>query len=118
MKTVGQFQTFFEYRDQHVCAGRDSNLRLDCVLAGAQKGLDPKMLLDPLEEQLDLPSLPIECGDHLGTERKVVGQKGQAVAILVLGNNSANHLRIVFSGVVNSEHAGLIANDLSVRTID
>ena len=54
----------------------------------------------------------------VGTERKVVGQKGQAFAILVFGNNSANHLRIVFGGVVNSEHACLIANDLSVRTID
>ena len=118
MKTVGQFQTFCEYRDQHVRADRDPDLRLDCVLAGAQKGLDPKVLLDPLEEQLDLPSLPIECCDHLGTESKVVGQKGQAFAILVFGNNSANHLRIVFGGVVNSEHAGLIANDLSIRTID
>lgn len=118
MKTVGQFQTFFEYRDQHVSADRDPNLRLDCVLAGAHKGIDPKVLLDPFEEQLDLPSLSIECGNHLGAERKVVGQKGQAFAILVFGNNSANHLRIVFGGLVNSEHASLIANDLSIRTID
>ena len=118
MKTVGQFQTFFEYRDQHVCADRDPNLRLDCILAGTQKGLDPKVLLDPFEEQLDLPSLSIECGNHLGAERKVVGQKGQAFAILVFGNNAANHLRIVFGGVVDGEHAGLIADDLCVRAID
>ncbi len=118
MKTVGQFQTFFEYRDQHVSADRDPNLRFDCVLAGAQKGLDSQMLFDPLEEQLDLPSLPIECCDHLGTESKVVGQKGQAFAILVFGNNSANHLGIFFGGVVDGEHAGLIADDLCIRTID
>ena len=118
MKTVGQFQTFFEYCNQHVSADCDPDLRLDCVLAGAEKGLDSQVLLDPLEEQLDLPSLSIESGDHLGFERKVVGQKGQAFAIVVFRNNSTNHLRIVFGGVVNSEHAGLIANDLSVRTID
>jgi hypothetical protein len=61
VKTIGQFQTFFEYRGQHVCADSETDLRLDCILTGDQKGLDPKMLLDPLEKQLDLPSLPIEC---------------------------------------------------------
>jgi hypothetical protein len=118
VKTFGQFNFFFEYRDQLVCADRDPNLRLDCALASAQKGLDPKMVLDPLEEQLDLTSLPTECCDHLGTELKVVRQKGQAFAIRVFSNNSANHLRIVFGGVINGEHAGLIANDLSVRAVD
>ena len=39
MKTVGQFQTFFEYRDQHLCADRDPNLGLDCVLAGADRSI-------------------------------------------------------------------------------
>lgn len=35
------------------------------------------MLLDPFEEQLDLPSASIEFGDCEGRQRDVVGEKNQ-----------------------------------------
>ena len=59
MKTVGQFQAFLGNRDQHIGADRYPDLCLDSVLAGAKKRLDTKVLFDPFEEQLDLPSLSI-----------------------------------------------------------
>ena len=118
MKTVGQIQALFENRDQHVSADRDPDLRLDGVLAGAQKRLDSQMLFYPFEEQLYLPSLPIKCGDHLGLERKVVGQESQAFATLVLGNHSANDLRIISRAVKDGEHPCLVADDLRVDPID
>ena len=34
----------------------DPDLCLDCILGGAEEGLDAEMLLDPLEEQFDLHS--------------------------------------------------------------
>ena len=65
MKTVGQIQTRVENRDQHVSADRDPDLRLDGVLAGAQKRLDSQMLFYPFEEQLYLyPS-----GEFILTDR-------------------------------------------------
>lgn len=39
------------------------DLRLHCVLARAQELLDPQMLLDPFEEQLDLPTILVKSGD-------------------------------------------------------
>jgi hypothetical protein len=38
-------------------------LRLHCVLAVANKTLDAQMLLDPLEEQLDLPAALVKRGN-------------------------------------------------------
>ena len=43
--------------DEHVGADWAPDLRLHRVLAGAQKLLDSQMLLDPFEEQLDLPAV-------------------------------------------------------------
>lgn len=65
VKTSTQFQTFLEYRDHHLYEDRDADFRLDRILAVAQKSLDPKVLLVPFEEQLDLPSLSIVCGNNL-----------------------------------------------------
>ena len=55
-----QLKTFLDDGDQHVSADGDPDLRLHRVLAGAEKCLDAQMLLDPLEEQFDLPALPIQ----------------------------------------------------------
>ena len=38
------------------------------------------MLLDPLEEQLDLPAQTVELGDGEGGQREVVGEKDQSLA--------------------------------------
>ena len=38
------------------------------------------MLLDPFEEQLDLPTTPIKLGDCQRGQGKVVGQKNQRLA--------------------------------------
>ena len=43
-------------RHQHVDGQRDSDLCCAAFSWGAEKDLDMKMLLDPLEEQLDLPA--------------------------------------------------------------
>lgn len=40
-----------------------------------RKGLDPEVLPDPLEEQLNLPSPPVDCGDGLSRNSEAVGQE-------------------------------------------
>jgi hypothetical protein len=60
MKTVGQMQAFLGNGDQDVSADRNPNLRLDSVLGGSEKRLDPQVLLGTLEEQLDLPALAVQ----------------------------------------------------------
>jgi len=52
-------------------------LRFDGVLAGPIERFDKQMLLDPLEEQLDLPSGLVELANGQRRERQVVGQQDQ-----------------------------------------
>ena len=84
-----------------------------CVLTAfslvPKKCLDPQVLLDPLEEQLDLPALAVQVCDQLGFEREVVGQKRDALASLVFGHHAAQRGGIVLAGIENSQHAGLVA---------
>jgi hypothetical protein len=50
-------------------------LRLHGVLVGTQEHLDTQVLLDPLEEQLHLPTLVVQLGNPLRLQGKVVGQE-------------------------------------------
>ncbi len=51
---------------QQECDERHGDLDADGILRCAEEFPDPQRLLDPAEEQLDLPSLLIEIGDDLG----------------------------------------------------
>ena len=41
----------------------DEDLDFDGILGAAEEGFDLQVLLDPLEEELDLPALLVERGD-------------------------------------------------------
>ncbi len=43
------------------------------VFRVADEGLDPEVLFDPTEENLDLPALFIDIGDGPGREFEVIG---------------------------------------------
>ena len=65
-------QTFFDDGNQHINADCNPDLRLHRDLACAQECLDMQVLLDPFEEQLRLPALPIEFGNEFGLQTDVV----------------------------------------------
>ena len=70
------------------------------------------MLLDPLEEQFDLPAAFVKCGDGDGRQRGVVGQKDQGLARLgVVEADAAQMIRVVLCRVEAVEHDALIADD-------
>lgn len=50
-------------RHEDINRDRDPDLGLHSVLAGAEEGLDPQVLLDPFEEQSDLPAGFVDLGD-------------------------------------------------------
>ena len=114
---MGQSKTFFGNRDQHVSADCDPDLRLDRVLGSTKKCLDPQVLLDPFEEQFDLPALPIQLCNQIGFESKVVDQKHNAFAGLVLDHHAAQRERIILAGIENRQYTGLIANDVRLGAI-
>ena len=54
----------FDNGDQHISGDGTPDLRFDRVLAVTDEAFDTQMLLDPLEEQLDLPAAFVRCGDR------------------------------------------------------
>jgi hypothetical protein len=57
---------------QHVNRDRDPDLSSHGVVRVAVKSRDPQVLLDPLEEQLDLPAFSVQLGDAKRREVEVV----------------------------------------------
>ena len=117
MKTIGQMQTFLSNCDQHVGADCDPDLRLDRVLVGAIKRLDAQVLLDPFEEQFDLPALSIQVRYQLRFECEVVGQERDAFATVVLDDHASQCGGIVLAGIENCQYACLIAHDVGVGSV-
>ena len=49
--------------EQQVGDQGGEDLDLHGVLGGADEAADPEVLLEPFEDQFDLPALAVECGD-------------------------------------------------------
>jgi len=56
------------------------DLALDRVLGGPEERLDAQVLLDPLEEQLDLPTVSVQVGHCLRWNGEAVGQEVEGLA--------------------------------------
>ncbi len=73
-------QTFFENGDEQGNRDGAPDLGAHRVLARAVKSFDAQMLLDPFEEQFDLPAAMIQLRNGQGGRGEVVGQKDQRLA--------------------------------------
>lgn len=80
------------------------------VLRVADEGLDLQILLDPAEEDLDLPALLVDVGDGLGRQPEVIGEEHVNFAgFKVVVNNAAQGLGAL-SGFGAGEPDGLIGH--------
>ena len=111
-------QPFFHNGDKNIRGDGDPYLGFDGVFAGSQKGFDAQMLFDPLEEQFDLPALLVQRGDQFRFERKIVGQKYEAFAVLVFDDNAPQRTWIILACVIQRQLASLVANEVGVGPID
>jgi hypothetical protein len=64
-------------RNKHVSGDPNPDLRLHGILACAQECFDSQMLLDPFEEQFDLPALTIQIGNPVCRESQ--GDKVESI---------------------------------------
>ncbi len=78
-----EVEAFFEDGDKEVDRDRDPDLGLDGVLGGAEESLDAQVLLDPFEEQLDLPAAFVELYNGQRRQGDVVGQEGKGFPVSV-----------------------------------
>ena len=101
----------FDDSNQNVGRHGAPDLRLDGVLAVAQKLLDAKVLFDPLEEQFDLPTILVKCGDCQRGQNKIVGQEDESLFCLgIFETNAAQILWVMLSGIKAVELHRLIAD--------
>ncbi len=68
-----EIEAFFEDGHKQVDRHGDPDLSFDGVLGSAIEALDAQVLLDPLEEQLDLPAAFVEPGDGDRRQAEIVG---------------------------------------------
>jgi len=85
-------QALFDDRYEHVHGYRDPELRLDGVLRGAEETLDPQMLLDPFEEEFDLPATAVEFGDGERRQGELLVRKTKR--LLVVGVNPKKRRKV------------------------
>jgi len=75
-----QTGSLVENGHHQVSADGDPNLGLHRVLARAVEGLDPQVLLDPFEEQLDLPASLVEFRHDQRIDLEVVGYEDEQLS--------------------------------------
>lgn len=104
--------------EKQIVADCNPDLRVYCIYGCALEGLDVKMLLDPLEEDLNLPSLPVEVSDSEGTEVKVVGHEPIDSPIpKVLIDNEPEVIGMLPGSVVAGKADGLVGQESSFTSI-
>ena len=105
-------QPLFDDGDERVGRDRGPDLRLHGVLGGAVELLDPKMLLDPLEEEFHLPSASIQLGDRQGWQHEVVCQENEPLAGLrVVEADATQRCLEVLAGIKAGEDNRLVADE-------
>ena len=113
MKTWDQTIPLLRNDEQKIVANGYPDLRVDRVLGGSIEGLDVQMLLDPLEEQLDLPALAVQfCNSQWIFNRKVVGQEAiHPPGLKVLIHNKSQRIGILPGRVIAGESDGLVGKN-------
>ncbi len=102
---------FIETGHHEVDADRDPDLCAHGVLASAVKGFNAKVLLDPLEEELDLPAAFVNGRDGYGGQAEMVGQKDDPLSrFSIYEANTPECLRIAPFPFCGAQANDLIAS--------
>ena len=87
-------------------------MRPHSVLGSAVEAFDAQVLLDPLEEQLYLPSAPVQGANGQRRQRKLVGQEHQVLSGLGIAIADATQVGgVVLGGIEAVESNGLVADE-------
>ena len=87
----------------------------DGVFRGSEKGFDFEVLLDPFEEDFDLPSCFVNVCDGAGGEFEVVGDKDEIFVLLFVEDlDATQRFWIKVSCLSAGQHYGLICDDVFI----
>jgi len=89
------------------------NLCFESIGAGTDEGLDLQMLFEHLEEEFDLPAIPIDTGDGGGPKAKVIGEKLDLPLVLLIPDDyPPQQPGILQTGLVFGETDDLVGKDI------
>ena len=106
--------------DETICDDGNMNLNTHCIVAISPERLDPKMLLNPLEEKLNLPSVFIEKSDVLCCKIEVVRVVSErTVQVWGIIYDTPDRSRILLLVLLFREGNGLVTQHivLSVKNV-
>ena len=106
------FQLHIVLDNRHKAVGSNSSRYLysDCVLGSSPELFDLEVLLEPLEEQLYLPTVLVEVGYLLGCQVHRISQEHElTVLLLIVVSDESEIIGIVLAAVIDSQF------NLSVR---
>ena len=99
----------FQNGDEEIDGDGAPDLGAHGVGRRAVKGLDAQMLLDPFEEEFDLPATTIELSNGQRWPGEIVGQEDEEFASFGIAiRDAAQRDRIIVLSLQASHHAGLI----------
>src|ERR1039457_3417886 len=102
-------QTFFQEGDEQINGDGGPDLGAHRVRTGAVKSFDAQMLLEPFEEQFDLPAALIELDDGQRRHGEIVGQEDQRPAGFGIAiADAAQGIGIVALGIKTGRQHGLV----------
>ena len=102
-------QTVFQNGDGQINGDGGPDLSAHGVWAGAVKGFDAQRLLEPFEEEFDLPAATIELGNGQSWHGEVVRQEDEGFAGFgVAIADVAQRIGIIALGVKAGGHHGLV----------
>ena len=102
---------FLDDGDKYVGGHRRPNLNLHRVRRSAPKALDPQMLLDPFEEQFDLPTLMVDSRYGLCGNLKIVRDEDESlIDISRVKGHTAEQRGKVLLGKLACENDGLVGS--------
>ena len=111
-------EVVFNDSNETVCNDGDMNLNTYCIVTLSPKGLDSEMLLNPFEEQFDLPPVFIKKGDVFGNKIEVVRVVSErTVKFRCVVNNTPDFTRIFLLVLLLREDNGLIEQNI-VRSVN
>ncbi len=117
MKTLLKLKAFFDDGNEHIDRNRYPYLGFHGVFRCAVETLDSQVLLDPLEEQFNMPAAAVKVGDGHGRKREVVCDEDKGlVSFFVPVLYRSQGFREIFDALYACELNRLVA-DKSCRAI-
>ncbi len=97
--------------EQQISDQGGDDLEPDGLWVFRQEALDFEVLLDPFEEEFDLPTAFVEIGDFFGRAQEIICDEGDFTAFVFIEDLDPAQGFFVFAPWLSGQGYGLIGDD-------